>query len=61
MSSTHVHYWVPVDGDDQANYNMYRMRKPIESITLRDIHESFPLPGDYYFRFKDRYESTYGP
>ena len=59
--STFVHYWVPADDQDcQEHYNMFRLRKAIEDITLRDIQRTFPLPGSYHFRFKDRYEGTYG-
>ena len=36
--------------------NCFIVRKSIESLTLRDIRNNFPVPGDYHFRFHYNYK-----
>ena len=58
MSSqiTIVQYFIPEDNDDQEKYNAFIIYKEIDTIRLADIKSSFPLPGNYVFRFKFKYQ-----
>lgn len=49
---TYIFYHVPQDGDTDQYPNCFMLRKPRKSVTVSDIHDNFPLPGQYYFRFK---------
>jgi hypothetical protein len=55
--STLVCYHLPCDKDDSEHPNAYPIRKSAEDITLRDVKETFPLPGEYHFRFKVKVDS----
>ncbi len=50
--STLVLYHIPSDKDDSETPNAFRIPKPVESVTLADIRNHFPLPGSYHFRVK---------
>lgn len=50
--STYVCYHLPSDRDDAEHPNAFAINKPTEDVTLADIKEAFPLPGEYHFRFK---------
>ena len=46
---------MPEDGDSEDHPNIFLMTKPTQSgfsPRLRDIKDSFPMPGRYHFRFK---------
>jgi hypothetical protein len=48
-------YYVPEDGDSEDHPNIFLMSKPTQSgfsPRLKDIRDSFPMPGKYHFRFK---------
>jgi len=47
-----VCYHLPSDRDDPEHPNVYQINKPVEDVTLQDIKNNFPLPGNYHFRFK---------
>lgn len=50
-----ISYFIPEDGDSEDHPNIFLMQKPTQSgfsPRLRDIKESFPMPGTYHFRFK---------
>lgn len=52
---TTIRYFIPEDGDTEDHPNIFLMSKPTQSgfsPRLRDIKESFPMPGSYHFRFK---------
>lgn len=52
---TTIRYYIPEDGDIEDHPNIFLMSKPAQtgfSPCLRDIKESFPMPGKYHFRFK---------
>lgn len=55
--TTLVCYHIPSDKDEVDHPNAFTIRKSPEDITLRDIRSTFPLPGDYHFRFKVKLES----
>ena len=57
--STYVCYHLPGDRDEPDHPNAYPLAKQADEVTLRDIKESFPLPGDYHFRFKVKLDSGY--
>ena len=48
---TQVYYFVPEDAESGKQLNCFIVRRPVESITLGQIREDFPLPGEYHFRF----------
>jgi hypothetical protein len=48
---TSIFYYVPQDNDSSEDYNAFPVFKSIEEVRLSDITESFPLPGEYHFRF----------
>ncbi len=56
MSSL-IYYFVPEDKEDQEKLNAFIIYKDIDSLRLRDITENFPLPGQYYFRFKFKFDN----
>jgi len=50
-------YYIPEDGDSEDHPNIFLMSKPTQtqsgfSPRLKDIRDSFPMPGKYHFRFK---------
>ena len=45
-------YFVPEDNEDFKHLNCFLIRKDIRQVTLKDVRENFPLPGDYHFRFQ---------
>jgi len=47
-----VYYYLPQDEDDTKTFNAFGIQKNIEDIRLTDVKNEFPLPGEYYFRFK---------
>ena len=49
---TLVLYHIPSDRDDPETPNAFVIPKPAEQISLKDVHENFPLPGEYHFRIK---------
>jgi hypothetical protein len=55
--STYVCYHIPSDRDDEEHPNAFAIPKPAEEVTLRDIRQAFPVPGDYHFRFKVKMET----
>ncbi|CAD8145015.1 unnamed protein product [Paramecium pentaurelia] len=56
-SFTLVYYIVPQDNDDIEIPNAFGIGKPIDQVTLKDIKTSFPLQGEYIFRF--RYKTSH--
>lgn len=55
--STIIHYYIPEDREEQDKPNAFIIYKDQESIKLKDIHENFPVPGNYYFRFKYKHQN----
>tara|TARA_B110000285_G_scaffold186956_1_gene212508 strand:+ start:82 stop:486 length:405 start_codon:yes stop_codon:yes gene_type:complete len=62
-------YFVPEDnerlnpenqGDDtQTHYNVFTIPdKTTQEVTLKDVQQWFPLPGDYHFRFQFVYQKN---
>ncbi len=49
-------YHIPSDRDDVEHPNAFAIEKPTNEITLKDIKNLFPLPGEYHFRFKVKME-----
>jgi hypothetical protein len=56
MSSL-IYYYIPEDREDQEKLNAFVIYKDIESIKIADVKENFPLPGQYYFRFKFKFDN----
>ena len=56
MNSTYVCYHIPSDRDDGEHPNAFAIHKSTEEVTLKDVKDSFPLPGEYHFRFKVKME-----
>jgi hypothetical protein len=54
---TLIYYYVPEDGDDQDILNGFAVPKSSD-ITLGDVRASFPLEGQYHFRFKHMYQKV---
>lgn len=52
---TLVYYYIPEDFDDPQMPNAFAVQKQSDQITLTDIESTFPLPGDYIFRFRYKY------
>ena len=52
--STFVCYHLPSDRDDPEHPNAFQINKPVEDVTLQDVKDNFPLPGNYHFRFRVR-------
>ena len=55
---TQVYYFVPEDAESGKQMNCFIVRRPANSITLRQLREDFPLPGEYQFRFEYHYQSS---
>lgn len=48
-------YFIPEDGDSEDHPNIFLTSKSVQSgfsPRLKDIKHSFPMPGNYHFRFK---------
>ncbi|CAK81898.1 unnamed protein product (macronuclear) [Paramecium tetraurelia] len=54
---TLIYYVVPQDNDDVEIPNAFGIGKQVDQITLKDIKTSFPLQGEYIFRF--RYKTSH--
>lgn len=54
---TMIYYYVPEDLDDQDILNGFAVPKSSD-VTLGDIRASFPLEGQYHFRFKHLYQKN---
>ena len=50
--TTFIYYFIPEDNENENKMNIFIIYKNIKDIRLQDIKDNFPLPGDYYFRFK---------
>jgi len=55
--STIVQYYLPEDYEDPEKLNAFIIYKECESIKMNDIKENFPLPGQYYYRFKFKFQN----
>ena len=55
---TLVFYYVPEDKDELATPNAFIINRDMDDITLNDIKTGFPLEGDFFFRFKYRYNNA---
>lgn len=55
--STVVYYYIPEDREDPEKLNAFLIYKDIESVKIDDIKQNFPLPGQYYFRFKFKFDN----
>ena len=55
--STIVQYFLPEDNEDSEKCNAYVVYKETEAMRLSDIKENFPLPGEYYCRFKFKFQN----
>jgi hypothetical protein len=55
--STIVHYYIPEDKEEQDKLNAFLIYKPTDQLRISDIRENFPLPGEYYFRFKFKFQN----
>ena len=53
-----MYYYCPEDAESGKQLNCFLVRKATESITLADIRQDFPLPGEYHFRFHYSYQSS---
>ena len=53
-----VYYYIPEDRDDLTMPNAFAISKLAEEITLADIEQTFPLQGEYIFRFKYKYNGA---
>ena len=51
MALTNIFYYIPEDNEDPNHLNTFTLYKSTNDITLTDIRNHFPLPGDYHFRF----------
>ena len=50
---TTIRYFVPADGDSEAHPNVFLCSSPASSpVTLGSIQRSFPIPGNFHYRFK---------
>jgi hypothetical protein len=54
-----VNLTVTFDRDDEGSPNAFTVEHGNLKLTLGKIRTSFPLPGDYHFRFKVKLEGTY--
>ena len=50
--TTFVYYFIPEDNENESKMNLYIIYKNPKEVKIKDIKENFPLPGEYYFRFK---------
>lgn len=55
--STVIYYYIPEDREDQDKLNAFVISKDIDAIKIDDITENFPLPGQYYYRFKFKFQN----
>ena len=55
--TTIVYYYIPEDREDPEKLNAFLIYKDIESLRIDDIKDNFPIPGQYYFRFKFKFEN----
>jgi hypothetical protein len=55
--STLVCYHLPSDRDDPDHPNAFTIKKFADEVTLKDVRDNFPIPGEYHFRFKTRFEN----
>ena len=55
--STIVQYYIPEDNEDSEKMNAFIIYKESDTIKLNDIKENFPIPGDYYFRFRFKFQN----
>ncbi|CEG46200.1 apicomplexan specific region near n-terminus [Plasmopara halstedii] len=53
-----LNYFVPEDGDTSDHLNVVPLPR-VEQLRLLHVKKSFPLPGDFHFRFKTAFEGTY--
>jgi len=53
--STFIYYFIPEDNEKEDNMNVFIIYKDYKDVKIYDIKENFPLPGQYYFRFKFDY------
>jgi hypothetical protein len=56
MSSL-IYYYIPEDHEDQEKLNAFIIYKEMDSLRLNDIVDNFPIPGQYYFRFKFKFDN----
>ncbi|KAL4463531.1 hypothetical protein ABPG72_014934 [Tetrahymena utriculariae] len=55
---TMVFYIVPEDQDDIEQPNAFGIHKNQEDIKPSDIADSFPLPGEYIFRYRYKFQNN---
>ncbi|KAF1780978.1 Ubiquitin-related domain [Phytophthora cactorum] len=53
-----LNYFVPEDGDSSDHLNVVPLPR-VDQLRLQHVKKSFPLPGDFHFRFKTAFEGTY--
>ncbi|CAH0484283.1 unnamed protein product [Peronospora farinosa] len=53
-----LNYFVPEDGDSSDHLNVVPLPR-VDLLRLQHIKKSFPLPGNFHFRFKTAFEGTY--
>ncbi|MCQ2817140.1 MAG: hypothetical protein MJ252_07735 [archaeon] len=53
--TTFIYYFIPEDREDESKMNVFMIYKPYKEVRITDIKENFPVPGEYYFRFKFDY------
>ena len=58
MGLTNIFYYIPEDNEEPKQLNTFTIHKSINEITLNDIREYFPIPGEYHFRFQFKYQNT---
>ena len=56
---TLVYYYIPEDKDDISILNAFGIKKPLHDLRVSDIQSSFPLEGQYHFRFKYKHGPEY--
>jgi hypothetical protein len=54
--TTLVQYFIPEDREEQEKPNAFIVYKEINSLKIQDIKDNFPIPGDYHFRFKFKFQ-----
>mmetsp|Transcript_26619 Transcript_26619/g.49989 ORF Transcript_26619/g.49989 Transcript_26619/m.49989 type:complete len:152 (+) Transcript_26619:58-513(+) len=57
MGRAFIYYWVPGDNDRSDHPNAFEVVHEGPGAKLKEIRASFPLPGEYHFRFKMKWES----
>ncbi|CAI5719301.1 unnamed protein product [Hyaloperonospora brassicae] len=53
-----LNYFVPEDGDTSDHLNVVPLPR-VDQLQLQHVKSSFPLPGEFHFRFKMAFEGTY--